>query len=87
MKTLFLVMAKYEAEDIPLAAICEEHFGMSLAQAARKASAQQLPVPTYKKTGKSGYFCSAQAWADYLDKQAKKAAEEWQRMNGKVVNQ
>ena len=81
MNTLFLVMAKYQAEDIPLERLCAEHFGMSIEVAARRAAAHQLPVPFYKKAGKSGYFCSAQEWAAYLDKQASKAKQEWHRVN------
>ena len=81
MKTLFLVMAQYEAADIPLASLCKDHFGMELPQATRKAALHQLPVPFYKKAGKSGYFCSARAWAEYLDKQAELAQNEWARMN------
>ncbi len=38
MKTLFLVMAQYEAAEIPLEKLCEEHFGMKLPQAVRKAA-------------------------------------------------
>ena len=81
MNTLFLVMAKYQAEDIPLEKLCEEHFGMTLGVANRRAGAHQLPVPFYKKAGKSGFFCSAQEWAAYLDKQADKAKQEWHRVN------
>lgn len=83
MKTLFLVMAQFDgAADIPLARLCEEHFGMKLDVAARRAAVHQLPVPFYKKTGKSGYFCSVADWADYLDSQAQAARDEWHEMNG-----
>lgn len=85
MKTLFLVMAQYETAEIPLEKLCEEHFGMKLPQAVRKAGLHQLPVPFYKKTGKSGYFCNAADWAEYLDKQAEHARQEWCRMNGVAV--
>lgn len=85
MKTLFLVMAQYEAAEIPLEKLCKEHFGMKLPQAVRKAALHQLPVPFYKKAGKSGYFCSLQDWADYLDKQALQARKEWCRMNGSTM--
>lgn len=81
MNTLFLVMAQFEAADIPLAKLCMAHFGMELPQATRKAALQQLPVPFYKKAGKSGYFCSAKDWAEYLDKKAELARNEWSRMN------
>lgn len=82
MKTLFLVMAQYETAEIPLEKLCDEHFGMKLPQAVRKAAAHQLPVPFYKKTGKSGYFCSASDWAEYIDKSSEAARKEWLRMNG-----
>ena len=82
MKTLFLVMAQYGTAEIPLEQLCSGHFGMNLGTATKKAALHELPVPFYKKTGKSGYFCSASDWANYLDAQAEKARTEWNKMNG-----
>lgn len=81
MNTLFLVLAQYESAEIPLSKLCDDHFGMDLLRATRKASCHQLPVPFYKKSGKGGYFCSAKDWANYLDDQAKNAREEWNKTN------
>lgn len=82
MKTLFLVMAEFESAEIKLEQLCKEHFGMALPQAKRKAASHDLPVPFYKKSGKSGYYCRAADWADYIDSNAIKAREEWKKMNG-----
>ncbi|MCH2039933.1 MAG: pyocin activator PrtN family protein [Saccharospirillaceae bacterium] len=82
MNTLYLVMAEFEAAEIKLEQLCEEHFGMALPQAKRKAASYDLPVPFYKKTGKSGYYCRATDWAEYIDHNAEAARKEWQKMNG-----
>ena len=78
--TIFLVMHQFGSAEIPLEQVCKEHFGMELAQAKRKAAAHDLPVPYYKKTGKSGYFCSAADWAQYIDDQSATAREQWKKM-------
>lgn len=81
MNTLFLVMAQFEAAEVPLEKICDQ-FGLSLPQAKRKAALHELPVPFYKKSVKGAYFCNASDWAEYLDTQAAAARAEWQKMNG-----
>lgn len=78
--TIFLVMHEFGSAEIPLEKVCEEHFAMKLEQAKRKAAAHDLPVPFYKKTGKSGYFCSASDWAQYIDDQSATAREQWKKM-------
>ena len=78
-------MAEFESADIPLSSLCEEHFGMELPRATRLAAAHKLPVPFYKKAGKSGYFCSVIDWAKYLENQAAKARIEWQKINARVI--
>lgn len=80
--TIFLVMHQFGSAEIPLEKICEQHFGMKVDQAKRKAATHDLPVPFYKKTGKSGYFCSAADWAQYIDDNSAKARTEWLKMNG-----
>lgn len=81
MNTLFLVMAQFESAEIPLEKLCDQ-FGLSIAQAKRKAAGHELPVPFYKKATKAGYFCNASDWAEYLDIQAATARAEWKKMNG-----
>lgn len=75
-------MAEFESAEINLEQVCEKHFGMKLTQAKRKAAVHDLPVPFYKKTGKSGYYCRTADWADYIDDTAKAARKEWAKMNG-----
>ncbi|WP_225548171.1 pyocin activator PrtN family protein [Chromobacterium violaceum] len=48
MKTAFLLMAQYERAAVPLAEICKEYFGLSPAEAARRASMHQLAIPTFR---------------------------------------
>lgn len=79
-KTLFLLMYQFESTEIPLEKICGE-FGLDIQQAKRKASHQTLPVPFYKKSRNSGYFCSTEAYAKYLEKLAATAHLEHQKMN------
>ena len=79
-KTLFLLMYQFESVEIPLEKICDE-FGMSITQAKRKASAQDLPIPFYKKNAKGGYFCSAEVYANYLDSLAAAALSEHNKMH------
>ena len=81
MNTVFLVLAEFNSSEIQLNQVCEKHFGMSLPQAKRKAALHQLPVPFYKKSGKSGYFTTAIEWAEFIDKQRSEAKKEWQLMN------
>jgi len=78
--TIFLVMHQFGSAEIELARVCVEHFAMQHNQAKRKAAAHELPVPFYKKTGKSDYFCSAADWAKYIDDQSEAARKEWKRM-------
>jgi hypothetical protein len=80
-RTLMMVMLQYETAEIPLEAICQEHFGMALPQAKRKAADHSLPVPFYRKAAKGGWCCSAADWSDYLDQQSIQAREEWKRIN------
>lgn len=47
-RTAWLLMAQYQTPTIPLAQICEEHFGVSPHEANRLASLNKLPVPTYR---------------------------------------
>ncbi|MBP4048983.1 pyocin activator PrtN family protein [Chromobacterium violaceum] len=47
-RTAWLLMAQYETPSIPLAKVCEEHFGLSEAEANRAACLNKLPVPTYR---------------------------------------
>lgn len=76
-RTLLMVMLQYEAAEIPLEAVCQEHFGMALPQAKRKAAEHALPVPFYRKAAKGCWYCSAVDWADYLEQLSSDARTEW----------
>lgn len=82
MNTAFLVLAEFEAAEIPLEKVCEQYFGLTLKTAERKANSHNLPVPFYKKHGqKSKFYCRSIDWAEYIDRQAEQAKSEWKRVN------
>ena len=75
-----MLLAEYGTGDIPLAK-CADKFGMSPAEAARRAKVQGLPVPVFRAgTQKSPWLVSATALAEWLDKQEKAANDAWQKI-------
>jgi len=83
-KTLFLLMYQFESTEIPLEKICGD-FGLAIDQAKRKAALHELPVPFYKKSRNSGYFCSTEIYSKYLEKLATTAHLEHQKMNASTT--
>lgn len=80
--TLFTLMAEFETGNVPLEDICEKYFGLSIAQANRRADICRLPVPTFRcGTQKSKRLVSVIDLAKYIDQQREKAAAEWDKMN------
>ncbi|KRB11143.1 pyocin activator PrtN family protein [Lysobacter sp. Root690] len=85
MNTLLLLMAEYETAQIPLDR-CSHLFGMTPAEAAKRACRHALPVPVYRVgSQKSPWIVDATQLADYLDKQKAKAADEWRRINSQLA--
>lgn len=82
MKTVFLLLAEYETQDVPLALICEKYFGMKEREAIRKASLQQLPVPAYRcGSQRSPYLVNINDLAAYVDTMRAQARKDHEKMN------
>ena len=83
MKTMFLLMAQFQKPLIPLKDICEEFFGCKIGTAQKKAVAGTLPVPVMKlgESQKSPLAVHVSDLAEFIDKQAEQAREEWQAVN------
>ena len=86
MNTFFCLMAEFETSEIPLSAICEKYFGLSLQKASQQARIQGLPVPCYRGgSQKSQWLISANDLADWIDFKKEQARHDWKRINGTNV--
>ncbi|MCP1290899.1 pyocin activator protein PrtN [Chromobacterium haemolyticum] len=81
MKTAFLLMAQYERPVLKLDDICEEYFGLSPAEARRRANLNTLPVPTMRlaESQKAPVMVHIDDLAQFIDKQRQSAKESWER--------
>lgn len=85
MNTFFALLAEYGTAQIPLDRCCGK-FGLSAAEAAKRAGRQALPVPVYRAgTQKAPWLVSAQDLANYLDRCREQAAQDWQRIHGSAA--
>lgn len=76
-----MLVAVYGSPDIRLDQ-CADLFGMTPAEASRRARVQGLPVPVFRAgTQKSPWLVSATALAGYLDRQEMAANDAWQKMH------
>lgn len=46
--TFFGLLAEFGTAEIPLVQICQKFFGLTEAEAKRRASMQDLPIPVYR---------------------------------------
>ena len=82
MKTVFLLMAEFETPNIPLEDIRERYFGLSKAEASKKAKQHELPVPAFRMGGqRSPWFVHVEELAKYIDELNAKQREIWKKMN------
>ncbi|WP_305805957.1 pyocin activator PrtN family protein [Stenotrophomonas sp. YIM B06876] len=80
MKTLMLLMAEYGTAQIPLAK-CAPLFGLTPAEAAKRAIRAALPVPAFRLASqKSPWIIDAPALAAYVDRQREAAELEWKKI-------
>lgn len=80
-RTLFLLMAEFNTGQIPVDRCCH-YFGMSKAEANRKAARQALPVPAYRLgSQKSAWMVSAEKLASYIDTKRAEAESEWKKVH------
>lgn len=80
-RTAWLLMAQYETPTIPLASICEDHFGVGLTEANRLANLNKLPVPTYRigESRQSPRHVHIDDLAKLIDDRATSARKAWER--------
>lgn len=79
--TFFGLLAEYGSAEIPLSLVAAKFFGLTEAEAKRRASLQDLPIPAYRAgSQKSPWLVSAADLAQYLDEQKVKARREWEKL-------
>ncbi|MBA8734194.1 pyocin activator PrtN family protein [Chromobacterium violaceum] len=78
-KTEWLLMARYQTPSIPLATVCEEHFGLTEHEANRAASLNKLPVPTYRvgESKRSPRHIHINDLAALIDRRHAEAQRSW----------
>ena len=83
MKTVFLLMAQFQKPLIPLKDVCSDYFGFSPATAQKKAAAGTFPVPVVRMgdSQKSPLAVHVNDLAEFIDKQAEQARQEWRAVN------
>lgn len=85
MNTYFALLAEFETAQIPLAQCCGK-FGLTAAEASRRAARQALPVPAFRcGSQKAPWLVDAADLARYLDQAREQAAADWARINGRAA--
>jgi hypothetical protein len=66
---------------VPLAEVSRVYFGLSYAEAAKKAALNRLPVATFRMTAsqKAPLMVHASDLAAYIDATHEKAQREWEK--------
>lgn len=77
--TAWLLMARHQTPSIPLASVCQEHFGLSLHEANRAAQLNKLPVPTYRvgESQRAPRHVHIDDLAALIDKRREAARRSW----------
>ena len=76
------MIARYGAREIPLARICEEHFGLSVKLAKERAAKAELPVPAYKVARNGEWLVRADDLAELLDREHARAKDRLAMVQG-----
>lgn len=76
-----LLASAHGGPAIPLTDVCEKYFGLTYYEAVRRAALNQLGLPTFRlrDSQKAPVMVRAKELADYLDRTADRAAEQWQK--------
>lgn len=75
--TYFGLLAEFGEANIPLERVADKYFGLSLAEARRRASLKQLPCRAFRLGGqKSPWLVSACDLAELIDRQRERASQE-----------
>jgi hypothetical protein len=78
--TYFGILAEFGEANIPLERIAPKYFGLSYAEARRRAPAKMLPCRTFRLGGqKSPWLVSAADLAELIDVQRQKAGQTFGR--------
>jgi len=76
--TYFGLLAELGEANIPLVRISLKYFGLSVGEAARRASSQQLPCRVFRLGGqKSPWLVSIADLAELIDKRRAEAGRLW----------
>src|SRR3546814_4547683 len=78
--TYFALLAEFGTAEIELSKVCSKYFGLTEAEAKRRATLNRLPVPAFH-TGsqKSPWLVSAVDLARHIDSARETAFEEWKK--------
>ncbi|MEW6703744.1 MAG: pyocin activator PrtN family protein [Pseudomonadota bacterium] len=73
--------ARYGGPAIPLADVCQTHFGLDYKAARERATAHRLPVPTFRLTDsqKAPLMLHLADLARYIDETHEQARREWEK--------
>lgn len=78
MNQEFLLLAEFEAADIPLAKVAAKYLNLGEVEAKKRAARNSLPFPAFRIGGqKSGWFVSIKDLSEYLNKEREAARREW----------
>ncbi len=78
MNQEFLLLAEFEAADIPLEKVAKKYLNISKTQANHLAAQMALPFPTFKIGGKRAeYFVSITDLSEFLTRERDAAKREW----------
>lgn len=75
MRTIFMLMAQYNAAAVPLEKVAEDYLGLTPGYANKLASAGQLELPVFRtqNSQKSPWLVSIEDLAEFLDKRRREA--------------
>lgn len=78
-KTELLLMAAHRSPTVRLEDICQKYLNIGMSQARVLASRNMLGIPTFRLNAsqKSPIMVSLAQLAEYIDKQAETATEDW----------
>lgn len=78
--TYFSLLAEFGTADIELTRVCTKYFGLTEAEAKRRATMNRLPVPAFHAgSQKSPWLVSAVDLAKHIDAALDVARAQWQK--------
>ncbi|MCG9963999.1 pyocin activator PrtN family protein [Shewanella cutis] len=79
MNTTFALLARYQSPVVSLKEICQEFLGLTPKTAEQKASAKELPFPTFKlrDSERSPTLVKVADLGEYMDNQYAQSRKDW----------